>query len=169
MLKRTDFGEYEHKGWPAPKTLSRFFLAPPGQEWFNYWGNDTAALSIEGLYGTENEDHLAGKRVDLDLYLYGMPGLGVLLIYHKHGGGYQEEYTSVGDLSRLNEWVENLHRTKLPIGLFIPFPRAYDAVKEFIETDGELPKCIEWVANKDLPYGTFPDPAVELEERFGKG
>lgn len=33
-----------------------------------------------------------------------------------------------------------------------------EAVKEFIETDGQLPKCIEWVANKDLPPGTFPDP-----------
>jgi len=31
-------------------------------------------------------------------------------------------------------------------------------VKEFIETGGQLPKCIEWVANKDLPPNTFPDP-----------
>ena len=158
MLKRTDFGEYEHKGWPAPKTLSRFFLAPPGQEWFNYWGNDTAALSIEGLYGTENEDHLAGKRVDLDLYLYGMPGLGVLLIYHKHGGGYQDEYTSVGDMSRLKEWVENLHRTKLPVGLFIPFARAYDAVKEFIETDGELPNVSSGSPIRICPMAPFLTP-----------
>jgi len=35
--------------------------------------------------------------------------------------------------------------------------KAYEAVKEFIETDGQLPKCIEWVADKDLPPGTFPD------------
>ncbi|ODR96864.1 hypothetical protein AUC70_13845 [Methyloceanibacter stevinii] len=168
MKKTTYFNSEDVKGWPRPEELRPFFFAPPGREWFNSTGNDGALLTGEGLYGTDNEDHLAGKRVDLDLYLYGMPGLGVLLIYHKHGGGYQEEYTSVGDMSRLKEWVENLHQTKLPIGLFIPFPRAYDAVKEFIETDGELPKCIEWVANKDLPYGTFPDPAVELEERFGK-
>ena len=42
-------------------------------------------------------------------------------------------------------------------GLFIPFPKAYEAVKEFIETGGQLPKCIEWVADEDLPPGTFPE------------
>ncbi|MNC98194.1 hypothetical protein D3C83_160840 [compost metagenome] len=45
-----------------------------------------------------------------------------------------------------------------PIGLFIPFPVAWKAVKEFMETDGQLPKSIEWVANRDLPTNTFPDP-----------
>jgi hypothetical protein len=27
-----------------------------------------------------------------------------------------------------------------------------------METDGQLPKSIEWVANRDLPPNTFPDP-----------
>jgi hypothetical protein len=58
----------------------------------------------------------------------------------------------------LREWVRSLHSTPLPVGLFIPFDKAYSAVKEFIETDGALPKSIEWIANKDLPQGTFPDP-----------
>ncbi|MEZ5827495.1 MAG: hypothetical protein R3D01_03520 [Hyphomicrobiales bacterium] len=31
---------------------------------------------------------------DLDFYIYGIPGLGNLLIYHKHGGDHQEAYTS---------------------------------------------------------------------------
>jgi hypothetical protein len=31
-------------------------------------------------------------------------------------------------------------------------------VKEFMETDGELPKSIAWIANKDLPANTFADP-----------
>jgi hypothetical protein len=61
-------------------------------------------------------------------------------------------------MSRLKEWVRNLHNDPLPVGLFIPFKRAWLAVKEFIETDGELPKSIEWIANKDLPAGTFSDP-----------
>jgi hypothetical protein len=33
-----------------------------------------------------------------------------------------------------------------------------EAVKEFIETDGELPKSIEWIADPDIPPGAFPDP-----------
>ena len=157
MKKRTYFNSAVAKGWPDPMELKPYFFGPPGKEWFDTGGNDGASISATGLYGTE--DGAPGKtRVDLYLHLYGMPSLGVLLVYHKYGGGYQEEYTSKGDMSRLQEWVRNLHQTPLPVGLFIPFPKAYDAVKEFIETDGQLPKCIEWVANKDLPPGTFPDP-----------
>lgn len=165
MKKRTYFDSKRIKGWPTPEELKPYFFGPPGEEWFNTGGNDTGGFDAKGLYGTENGIEFK-TRIDAKLDLYGIPGLGVLIIYDRYGGGYHDEYSSAGDLNRLNEWVENLHRTKLPVGLFIPFPRAYDAVKEFIETDGELPKCIEWVANKDLPYGTFPDPAVELEERF---
>ena len=158
VRKFTYFDRIDRDDWPAPQELRQYFFAPPGQEWFHTGGNDTAGLTAEGLYGTENEDHLNGNRVDLDFYIYGIPSLGVLLIYHKHGGGYQEVFTSKGDMTRLCEWVRNLHNDPLPVGLFIPFPKAYDAVKEFIETDGQLPKCIEWVANKDLPPNTFPDP-----------
>ncbi len=50
------------------------------------------------------------------------------------------------------------HGTPLPVGLFIPYATAWKAVKEFIETDGKLPKNIEWIANRDLPENTFPDP-----------
>ena len=90
--------------------------------------------------------------------MWGHPDLGVLLIYSKWGGGVKQMYSSKGDLSRLREWVRSLHDTPLPVGLFIPFERAWKAVKEFIETDGQLPKNIEWIANRDLPPNTFPDP-----------
>ena len=143
MRKLTYFDQIDREGWPDPQEVKHYFFAPAGKEWFHTWGNDSAGLWAEGLYGTENEDHIAGHRVDLDFYIYGIPGLGVLLIYHKHGSGYAEAYTSKGDMSRLKEWVRNLHNDPLPVGLFVPFPKAYDAVKEFIETDGQLPKCIE--------------------------
>ncbi len=87
-----------------------------------------------------------------------MPGLGVLLFYNKFGGGYEDAYVSKGDMSRLKEWVRNLHNDPLPVGLFIPFHKAYEALTEFIETDGQLPKSIEWMASNDLPPDTFPDP-----------
>jgi hypothetical protein len=51
-----------------------------------------------------------------------------------------------------------MHNTVLPIGLFIPFEKAWTAVKEFVETDGNLPGSIEWIANRDLRPNTFPDP-----------
>jgi hypothetical protein len=74
------------------------------------------------------------------------------------GGGLKLTYSSKGDLRRLREWVRGLHDTPLPIGLFISYEEAWKAVKEFIETDGQLPKSIEWIANRDLPPNTFPDP-----------
>ena len=41
---------------------------------------------------------------------------------------------------------------------YIPFAKAWPAVKEFMETEGQLPKAIEWVRAEDLPPKTFPDP-----------
>jgi hypothetical protein len=53
---------------------------------------------------------------------------------------------------------ESMHGTPLAVGLFIPFVEAWKAVKEFIESDAELPKSIQWIASRDLPPETFPDP-----------
>lgn len=90
--------------------------------------------------------------------MWGNPEHGVLLIYQKWGGGHNDAFSSKGDLRRLRDLVRTLHDDPLPVGLFITFAEAWKAVKEFIETDGELPKSIEWIANKDLPANTFPDP-----------
>jgi hypothetical protein len=79
-------------------------------------------------------------------------------LYEKIGGGFDELYSSKGDMSRIGEWVRTLHGDQRPIGLYIPFEEAWKAVKKFIETDGELPKSIEWVENATLPEGTFPAP-----------
>ncbi|MGH6736205.1 MAG: Imm1 family immunity protein [Methyloceanibacter sp.] len=157
MRKSGYFDSQEIKGWPDPLELRPYFYAPPGQEWFHTGGNDGASIEAEGVDGSDALPVNKG-RIDIRLLMWGIPKLGVLLIYTKWGGGSRETYSSKGDLRRLSEWVHNLHNTPLPVGLFIPFPDAYEAVKEFIETDGQLPKCIEWVANKNLPPGTFPDP-----------
>jgi hypothetical protein len=37
------------------------------------------------------------------------------------------------------------------LGLFIPFEQAFGAVKEFIESDGELPTSIEWISGDGFP------------------
>lgn len=157
MRKSVYFDTYDGSGWPDPRELERYFLAPPGQRWFFETGNDSAGLWAEGVDGTEHLEANKG-RIDVDLDMWGHPELGVLLIYSKWGGGLKETYSSKGDLSRLREWVRSTHDTPLPVGLFIPYALAWKAVKEFIETDGQLPKSIEWIANRDLPPDTFPDP-----------
>jgi hypothetical protein len=160
MKKSASFAsEWYDDRWPGLQDLEGYFLAPPGKQWFGRQPrtNDSATFWIEGADGTE---HLAeGEgRIFIDLSLWGNPDLGVLIIYWKRGGGLNETFSSVGDLSRLDEIFRANHGTKLPVGLFIPFEEAWHAVKEFIETDGQLPRSIEWIANKDLPPNTFPPP-----------
>jgi len=157
MKKTTYFASRRSQGWPSPRELEPYFLAPAGQQWFFETRNDSAALRAQGVDGTEHLEENKG-RIDVDLDMWGHPELGVLLIYSKWGGGLKETFTSKGDLSRLREWVRSTHDTPLPVGLFIPYALAWRAVKEFIETDGKLPKSIEWIANRDLPPDTFPDP-----------
>jgi hypothetical protein len=157
MIKSTYFASRPSDGWPNPKELEHYFLGPARQRWFFETGNDSASLTAEGADGTEHLQANKG-RIDIDLDMWGNPDLGVLLIYSKWGGGLKQTYSSKGDLSRLRELVRSTHDTPLPVGLFIPFEEAWKAVKEFIETDGKLPKSIEWIANRDLPPNTFPDP-----------
>jgi hypothetical protein len=157
MRKSTYFASRASDGWPQPKELERYFLAPPGQRWFFETGNDSAALWDEGIDGTENQEFGKG-RIDVGLEMWGHPKLGVLLIWSKLGGGFRQVYSSKGDLTRLHKWVHSTHDTPLPVGLFVPYETAWKAVKEFLETDGELPKSIEWIANRELPPNTFPDP-----------
>jgi hypothetical protein len=157
LKKRVYFDVFDGRGWPTPKQLEKYFLAPKGKQWFYTDGNDSAGLHAEGVEGTEHLE-LGKGRIDINLQMWGHPELGVLLVYSKAGGGYQETYSSKGDLTRLQEWVRTLHDDPMPIGLYIPFEKAWKAVKEFIETDGKLPTSIEWIANRDLPPNTFPDP-----------
>ena len=157
MRKRIYFGPHDYEGWPDPKELEHYFLDPPGRRWFFEDGNDGAALWAEGADGTEHLGEGKG-RIDIELMMCANPDLGVLLSYTKWGGEHDQAFCSKGDLRRLHEWVRSLHDDPLPVGLFIPFKPAWKAVKEFIETDGDLPKSIEWIASDDLPAGTFPDP-----------
>ncbi|MEA2907239.1 MAG: hypothetical protein QOI12_4626 [Alphaproteobacteria bacterium] len=157
MKKRAYFNTFWGPGWPELKEIAPYFLSPPGKRWFSETGNDSAGLDAQGVEGTEHLEANKG-RIDIRLDLWGHADLGVLLIWSKWGGGYKETYSSKGDLTKLRKWVRSTHDTPLPIGLFIPYGRAWQAVKEFIETDGSLPKNIEWIANRDLPPNTFPDP-----------
>jgi hypothetical protein len=132
-------------------------LAPRGQRFFD-GDNDTAGLWAQGLEGTEHLEPGRG-RIDLSLQLCGHPDHGVLLWYRKWGRAPTLTCGSKGDVRRLREWVETRHEDLRPIGLFISCESALMAVTEFVQRDGELPKCIEWISESDLPPEAFPDPA----------
>jgi hypothetical protein len=160
VIRTIHFDNFPRDGWPAPDELKRFFLAPKGQEWSFHGRNDSWGLDVDGMYGTGDRAEM--DRVAAHLYMTGNRDLGVYFVYHKWDGRIRHKYSYVpkGDLSRLGEFVESLHETPLSVGLFVPFPAAWKAVKEFMETDGELPTSIEWIASRDVPPGTFPVPQL---------
>jgi len=169
MQRQIYFPQFCGSFWPSSDALSNYFLTPEGTDQTFSGGNDGWSLSIAGLYGTEHlirytEDprNPEGTAVEAHLTAWFNPQLGVLLGYSKFGGGYGEHYFSVGDLSQLTLWVYTLHGDLRPIGLFIPHSKAWTAVKEFMDREGELPNAIEWIASRDLPANTFPDPQAKV-------
>jgi hypothetical protein len=158
MIKSSYFDKFRGPGWPTTDELAPFFLAPPGKEWSYNGGNDSWGFDVQGLCGT---GHLSrAESVNVHLYMTGNPQHGVCIQYDRWDGRSKTKvgYHSRGDLSRLLEFVYSMHGTPLSVGLFVPFKTAWSAVKEFIETDGELPKSIEWASSRDLPPEAFPDP-----------
>jgi hypothetical protein len=157
-MKRSIYFDRFRGEWPSLQAIEGFFLAPGGRQWSFLGGNDSWGIDIEGLYGTERSAEL--DRVNAAMTMVGNLKLGVYLCYDRWDGRVRKKYSynSKGDLGRLGEFVESLHETPLSVGLFVPFPVAWIAVKQFMETDGELPDGIEWVTSEDLPPGTFPAP-----------
>jgi hypothetical protein len=157
MNRNAYFHSYQGNFWPSLVQLQPFF-SNAGESWISRGGNDSWSIKLQGLEGTEDRPYGSGRK-DINLNMWGRPGLGVLIIYHKTGPvGFRDAYTSKGDMSRLGELVRSTHDDPLPVGLFIPFERAWFAVKEFMVTEGQLPTSIEWIRNADLPPNTFPDP-----------
>jgi len=160
MRKCTHFVDLPDEGWPDLKLLEPFFLTAAGRNRLIRNGNDSWGISIDGVEGTENLPPFNG-RVDIDLMIQANPRLGILLCYLKLGPkGKGGSWYSKGDMTRLHEWVRSTHDDRLPVGLFIPWEKAWLAVKEFIEREAALPIGIEWIAVKDLPPNTFPAPDV---------
>ena len=156
MIKTAYFMSRDFKAWPPPQEIERYFLGPPGERWFET-GNDTAGFDADGVDGTEHiEPDQLRHNVSLDLSAHRT--MGVFLQWRKWHGDHQELYLSRGDLGRLRQIVRNSYGDPLSAGLLIPCEEAWKAVKEFIETDGLLPKSIAWVAGDDLPSDLFADP-----------
>src|SRR5262245_52296170 len=158
MRKDTYFDKLRGSGWPSPNEMEHYFLSASGRRQAFDTRNDCWGFSAEGVDGTEHLPANKG-RIDIHLTIVGNPGHGVLLHHVKAGQGRRDVYYSSGDLNRLREWVETKHGDLMPVGLFIPFERAWTAVKQFIETDGALPQSIVWIAGDDIPPDAFPDPA----------
>jgi hypothetical protein len=156
MKIRTYFAEYSGFDWPNPRDLERYFRDPRGNAWPREGGNDNWGLWAEGLDGTDalpNED----DQVFVSLTMTGHPGLGVRISYAKWDGRTKQKlnYESKGDWSRVKEIVYSLQGDPTSVGSLVPFADAYQVLKEFIETGGELPTCIEWTEGAPVPPEAF--------------
>jgi len=159
MRKEGSFDNHWGDGWPDIKNVEACLIDPVRRSELFAKGRDGGCFAVTGLYGTENLRPREGL-VSAVLFIHVNPDHGVKLVYSKWDGRIQQKfsYNSKGDLNRLGEFVRSFHGTPLSLGLFISFSTGWEAVKEFILTEGELPRSIEWVATEDLPKKTFPDP-----------
>ena len=169
MKKEIYFPDFKIVAWPESERLRDYFLTPRGRDRTVENGNDSWGLDVKGLYGTENVKPYVqqtpeerAKVVEASLDMDFNPQLGVLLSYSRYGGGFAENYFSYSDLGRLNVYVETLHNDLRPVGMYIPHQVAWPAVKEFMDREGELPTCINWVSGRDLPENTFVEPGEDV-------
>ena len=153
--------------WPEPKMLEPYFLGEKGRRWVFEKDTDQAALVAEGAEGTEHLGRNEG-RVDIDFFLVGHPSIGVQLTHRriKRGSGRNESFSSISNTAYLDRYYRDRYGSLIAIGLFIPFEDAWRAVKEFLETDGALPKSIEWIAGRDLPPDAFPDTSPLVQRNY---
>lgn len=160
MTRKTAyFDEHWGDGWPELRDIAPCLIDPVRRTQFFSKGWDGGSFTIEGQHGTEKLTPHTGL-IKATLYMYMNPDHGVGLQYSQWDGRIKQLITqhSKGDLSRLREFVRSFHGTPLSLGLFISFESGWKAVKEFIETNGELPTSIDWIDGRDLSSDVFPDP-----------
>lgn len=158
-IKRMDFDTFWGEGWPTAEQLKPYFLERTRMLWRISGGGDTASLVLEGVDGTGGRDLTEGRR-DISLYFTGHPKYGVCLMHHRTSTW---TYSSKGDLTKLRTFVRTRQGDLMPLGLFIPFEKAWQATKDFIENDGQRSTAIDWVDNRTFDEDTFPVPHAVLK------
>jgi hypothetical protein len=158
VSKTASFYTFGGEGWPDLVWLEPFFRSEVGRRQA-FADRESYGLKLGGVDGTRYGRPSKG-RIDIDLTIQGDLNHGILLWYSRSGGGQREGKYSKGDPANWRRWVETPQGDHMSIALFIPFETAWLAVKEFIDREAALPRCIEWIADRDLPdYAFRPDLA----------
>ncbi len=154
-MKRTSyFNSQRRDTWPTVPEIASYFEPRGGAAWSRPLGNDTASLTLEGVDGTQGLEQYRG-RMDISLRLLAHAKYGVFLFYEKSRGA---RYSSKGDMTKVKTYVRTAHDDLRTLAFFIPFEKAWLAVKDFIESNGDLPKSIDWVDMKEIKELAFPEP-----------
>ena len=124
--------------------------APPGRAGFLKQETTVRVSWLKEQIGLKHLEYYKG-RIDIELAMWGHPRPWRSADLVQAGRRLQADVQLEGRLEPPSGVGSQHSRYAMPIGLFVPYETAWKAVKEFIETDGELPKSIEWIANRDLP------------------
>ena len=159
IKKEAAFDDHWGRGWPDINTVDQCLTDPAKLAQLFANGCDGGCFSIEWIYDKTNSAPQS-ELVGATLYMHMNPDYGIKLQYSKWDGriGEKKIFHSKGDLTKLKQFVRSFHRTPLSIGLFVPFEVGRKGVKEFLDTDGELPRSIDWISEDDLPSEVFPLP-----------
>lgn len=155
MRVHSTFGKMSIRDFPSIKDIERFFVSYKEDEW-SVGGASGADIVIYGAHGTEDGTPFK-DRVDIWITIYDHPEYGMCTQYTKGGGGYRDNYFSLGDVGRLSKVMHTRHGDPLPVGLFVSPTTAWIAVKHFIETRGDRSPDIDWISADDVPREAFPE------------
>jgi hypothetical protein len=145
MKKSTRFDKIQHDShWPEPEQMKPYFLGPGGRWEFEAGGCD-------GSLRLDNDGDT------IKMYMTGHSEYGVHLNYISSKGGKKESFSSKGSEGLLWYWFRDNQDNAVSFGLTVPFKKAWEAVSEFLESDGKLPKSIDWIKDEDIPRGVIPD------------
>ncbi|MEM7303584.1 MAG: hypothetical protein AAF468_21095 [Pseudomonadota bacterium] len=153
--KWSGFVDHTYGYWPDPAEIKPFFSPEYENNEIYHGGGDDAVITLEGIDGTEHLQ-LGEGRKDIVLMMWFSPKFGVMLFYHRYGIEDGEIYYSKGDMSKIHTVKRNKHSDPLPVALFIPFDDAFNALEDFINSEGKRSDRIEWVSGLDIPSNTFP-------------
>jgi len=155
VRKEASFDRHWGDGWPDVKAVESCLSDPRRRAQYFADGYDGGCFAIE-RYEHEKLVPISPYKGAV-LYMHMNPEHGITLQHSSWDRRFGQRNTlhSKGDLTRLREFVRSFHGTPLSVGLFIPFSIGCSAVKEFMQTDGELPRSIVWVSDKDLPPEVF--------------
>lgn len=159
VKREAAFDDHWGNGWPDISAVEQGLADPEKLAQLLAKGRDGGCFSIEWIYDKSDSTPQFGT-VGAVLYMHMNTDHGIKLQYSgwDRRTGNRETYHSKGDLMRLKQFVRSFHGTPLSIGLFVPFEKGRKAIKEFLQTDGELPRSVDWISDDDLPSEVFPIP-----------
>jgi len=158
-----EIGSDRGAGWPSPEMIKHYFCDFEHLKWLK-GGSEEAVFRAHGVRGTSRLP--VGKgRINNSLVFTLPPHHQGLYVCRSEWGGTKarEDYYCLWDDTKLgNNFLDSHNDYPMSNALVIPHKVAFQVLKEYIESDGGAPKCIDWVEAEDLPPSALPVPEDQM-------